>query len=136
VTDRAAAYSFSLLLVCFTVYLCFRGIAFVVKYGWRSMLGLVAVRAEAVVEWQDCDRQPCGCPVGGVDYSCKTCRARMYGDEQGRNAWDNHVDSALDVLMTHEAGVADGATPQRWIALEEEFADLDGLAAQLGERAS
>lgn len=57
-TDRAAAYSFSLLLVCFTVWLCFRGIAWVIQNGWRSMLGLVAVRGEAVIEWQDCDVKP------------------------------------------------------------------------------
>jgi hypothetical protein len=69
-----------------------------------------AMRGRAVVEWQDCDVQP-------------------------RNAFDDHVDSALEVLLTHEAGVDDGGTPQRWVELEEEFADLDGLAAQLGERA-
>jgi hypothetical protein len=57
VTDQTAAALFALLLTCFTVYLCFRGIAWVVRHGWRSMLGLVAVRAEAVVEWQDCDKQ-------------------------------------------------------------------------------
>jgi hypothetical protein len=50
--------------------------------------------------------------------------------------FDDHVDTALEILLTHEAGVADGAQPERWIELEEEFADLDDLAAQLGERTS
>jgi hypothetical protein len=71
-----------------------------------------AMRGRAVVEWQDCDRQ------------------------DRRSDWDDHVDSALEILLTHEAGVVDGATPERWVALEEEFADLDDLAARLGERAS
>ena len=50
-------YMLTLALVCVSVYACFRGIAFVANNGGRSMLGLVAVRAEVVVEWQDCDRK-------------------------------------------------------------------------------
>lgn len=71
----------------------------------------VEVRAEAVVEWQDCDRQ-------------------------SRTAFDDHVDDALGILLTHEATPAWQGSPERWTALEEEFADLDELAARLGERAS
>lgn len=48
-TDRAAAYTFSMLLICLTAYLCFRGIAWVIANGWRSMLGLVALRGEAIL---------------------------------------------------------------------------------------
>lgn len=54
-TDRQAAAGFALLLICFTTYLCFRGIAWCITNGWRSMLGLVALRGEGVVQWQDCD---------------------------------------------------------------------------------
>jgi hypothetical protein len=53
VTDRQAAAGFCLLLVAFTAYLCFKGIAWVVRNGWRSMLGLVALRGEAVVSFDD-----------------------------------------------------------------------------------
>lgn len=122
-------YLITLALVCLSVYACFRGIAWVVQNGWRSMLGLVAVRGEAVIEWQDCDRKPCGCPTGGIDYSCKPCRERLFGE---------HVDTALDILLTHEAtpDVDQFGEPEEWEALEEEFADLDDLAAKLGERAS
>lgn len=56
-TDQHAAALFALLLTCFTVYLCFRCIAWVVSHGWRSMLGPLALRGRAVVEWQDCDRK-------------------------------------------------------------------------------
>ena len=52
-TDRQAAALFTLLLTCFTTWLCFRGIAWVVRNGWRSMLGLVAVRGEAVLTVDD-----------------------------------------------------------------------------------
>lgn len=90
-----------------SAFVLLRILAWLVKEGIPSM---ISRRSEAVVEWQDCDVQP-------------------------RNAFDDHVDSALEVLLTHEAGVDDGAGPERWIELEEEFADLDGLAAQLGERA-
>jgi hypothetical protein len=91
-----------------TVFVLMRILAWVVVEGIPSM---ISRRSEAVVGWQDCDQQG------------------------RRSGWDDHVDTALEVLLTHEAGVADGATPERWIALEEEFADLDDLAAQLGERA-
>lgn len=70
-----------------------------------------AMRGRAVVEWQDCDRQ-------------------------SRTAFDDHVDDALGILLTHEATPAWQGSPERWTALEEEFADLDELAARLGERAS
>lgn len=106
-------YTLTVAIVCVSVYLCFRGIAWVIRNGWRSMLGLVAVRAEGVVEWQDCDVKD--------------------GPE-----WDVHVDTALDILLTHEAtpDIDQFGEPERWEALEEEFADLDPLAAELGERAS
>lgn len=52
-TDDQAAAGFALLLICFTVYLCFRGIAWVLQHGWRSMLGLVSVRGEAVLDVED-----------------------------------------------------------------------------------
>lgn len=50
-------YMITLALVCVSVWVCFKGIAWVVANGWRSMLGLVALRAEGVMEWQDCDRK-------------------------------------------------------------------------------
>lgn len=84
----------------------------VIKIGaW--LLSVYPVRAEAVVEWQDCDVKD--------------------GPE-----WDVHVDTALDILLTHEAtpDIDQFGDPERWEALEEEFADLDPLAAELGERAS
>jgi hypothetical protein len=72
-----------------------------------------AMRGRAVVEWQDCD-------------------------QQDRTSWAGHVDTALDILLTHEAtpDVDEFGQPERWAALEAEFADLDPLAAKLGERAS
>jgi hypothetical protein len=77
----------------------------IIQNGLPNML---RIRARAVVEWPDT------------------------ADE----AWDEHVDAALQILLTHEAlpGVVCG-TPERWMDLEEEFADLAGLAEQLGERA-
>lgn len=46
-------YTLTMALVCTSIYLCFRGIAWVVANGWRSMLGLVALRGEAVVSFDD-----------------------------------------------------------------------------------
>ena len=34
-------YMLTLALICVSVYGCFRGIAWVIQHGWRSMLGLV-----------------------------------------------------------------------------------------------
>lgn len=100
-----------------TVFVLMRILAWVVTVGVPSM---ISRRSEAVVEWQDCDRQG----------------RRSVDDHSPEISFDDHVDDALEILLTHEAGVACGATPEEWIELEEEFADLDGLAAQLGERAS
>lgn len=56
-------YLLTLALVCASVYVCFRGIAWVVANGWRSMLGLVALRGEAVISFDDvptdCDCEDC-----------------------------------------------------------------------------
>jgi hypothetical protein len=63
-------------------------------------------------------------------------RGRAVVEWPDTEAWDEHVDAALQILLTHEAtpGVVCG-TPERWMDLEEEFADLNELAEQLGERA-
>lgn len=60
----------------------------------------------------------------------------MRGKAVGEVSFDDHAGDAISILLTHEACPAWQGTPERWIALEEEFADLDDLAAQLGERAS
>lgn len=125
-----AAYLFSLGLTCFTVYVCFRCIAWVVANGWRSMLGLVALRGEAVLIVDESDDIRAG-------LAANRCPTEYDPDVKDRADWDVHVDTALDVLLTHEAtpDVDEFGQPERWVALEEEFADLDDLAAQLGERA-
>jgi hypothetical protein len=89
-----------------SIFLLLRILAWVCTNGLPNMLRL---QARAVVEWQDCD------PV------------------------DAHlVDQPDEVLLTHEAtlGVDEFGTPDLWRALENECADLAGLAEQLGERAS
>lgn len=48
-------YMITLALVCLSVYVCFRGIAWVVANGWRSMFGLVALRGEAVLTVDETD---------------------------------------------------------------------------------
>lgn len=89
-----------------TIWACFQFLA--VLFGWR----FTRLRAVAVVEWQDCD-------------------------VKDSPDWDVHVDNALDILLTHEAtpDLDEFGQPERWEALEEEFADLDELAAKLSERA-
>lgn len=74
-------YTLTVAIVCVSVYFCFRAIVWVVANGWRSMLGLVAVRAEAVVEWQDCDKQE-------------------------RTDWD-YADVEAMVMLVHEATTSD-----------------------------
>jgi hypothetical protein len=79
---------------------------------------------EAVAHWSDC-----GCPdchVFAVDDDIDALVDAING---GRD---------LDILLTHEAlpEVDEIGAPDRWMALEAEFADLGGLAAELGERAS
>jgi len=146
VTEAAfGVYMITLALICVSVYGCFRGIAWVIQHGWRSMLGLVALRGEAVLTVAE--ELSCGCARDGrPEYFCMTCRHSRC--PQHRDVphvcdrevadWDVHVDTALDVLLTHEAtpDVDEFGEPERWVALEEEFADLDPLAAKLGERAS
>lgn len=87
-TDHPTAAMFALILTCLTVYLCFRGIAWVVANGWRSMLGLVALRGEAVIEWQGCDTQDATAVWAGVD------RALAVADqvhEQDFSLWENEI---------------------------------------------
>lgn len=52
-TDRSVIAVLTLAVVSVSVWACFKGIAWVVRNGWRSMLGLVALRGEAVVSFDD-----------------------------------------------------------------------------------
>lgn len=49
-TDSVAASLFFVLLTLGSTALCVAGIVWVVRYGWRSMLGLVALRGNAVLD--------------------------------------------------------------------------------------
>jgi hypothetical protein len=51
--DRPILAAITLVLVCVSAYVAFKILAFVAVNGWRSMLGLVALRGKAVLEWQD-----------------------------------------------------------------------------------
>lgn len=89
-----------LLLVCGSVWAFFKGVVFIARHGLPSMLKL---RGEAVVEWQDCDRQP-------------------------RNAFDEHVDDAI--LLTHQATPEVGSE-EWWTAREAELADEKQIVKHL-----
>jgi hypothetical protein len=107
VTDRPTAAIFALILTCFTAYLSFRGIAWVLTNGWRSMLGLSV------------ETMSCGCPYGSAEYGCLTCghtRCPRHRDMPHvcSNAW-----AGLDAALA-EAGAAHDQDFRQW---ESEFGE-------------
>lgn len=72
-------------------------IVWVLRYGWRSLFGMFRLRTTVVLEFDD---QRCLCPPGGMDYSCKPCRAEIFGDRA-----DIAVDRLLARLTAEDADI-------------------------------
>ena len=86
-----------------TIWYAYTGIAWVIKNGWRSMLGLAEKRDEAIA-----DAMSCGCERNGQpQWGCMRCpgevRCTEHKDQHqhnDRHSWDSH--NADAVLLTHE----------------------------------
>lgn len=87
-------------------------IVWVLRYGWRSLLGVFRLRTTAVIEFDD---QRCTCPPGEPD-SCDPCRAEIFGEGVDR------ADAVVAAALAHLA--ADDAHILMW---EDELADEPGI---------